>query len=71
MKAMARLPKTERILEVSMLASLGLLLAALGVVTLGRLASGVERGRRQRKGSPAEGVVPGERHEHVGAVSAR
>jgi hypothetical protein len=68
---MARLPKTERILEVSMLASLGLLIAALGVVTIGRVVSGFDRGRRLRRGAPAEGVVPGERHEHVGTVSAR
>jgi hypothetical protein len=68
---MARLPPAVRALEISLLVALGLLLGGVGVVLFGRLAGGAHRGRREREAPPTPGSIPGERHEHTGAVSAR
>jgi hypothetical protein len=68
---MARSIGSERLLEVGLVVAFLLLAGGGAVVLFGRVSGGAERGRRERKAPPRRGSVPGGRHGHTAAVSAR
>jgi hypothetical protein len=62
---------TAAVFEVGVVV-LGLgLLGGLAALLLGRANGDIQRGRRYAEGPPAAGAVANERHQHIGAVSAR
>jgi hypothetical protein len=68
---MARSIDPETLLEVGFALAFLLVLGGIGIVVFGRISGGVQRGRREGEAPPRRGSVPGGRHAHTGAVSAR
>ena len=68
---MAHWLSRETLLELGILTLAGGLLTALGVLVFGRAAGAAERRGRHAEVSPAPRLVPFERHQHIGGVSAR
>jgi hypothetical protein len=68
---MARRIDPETVFELSLALAAALVIGMVGVLVYGQIAGGAARGRREGEGAPERGSIPGERHEHVGAVSAR
>ncbi len=65
------LPEPETYLELGILAFALTIAGAVVALLFGRLAGGIDNGRRQAKAAPGAGEIPDERHQHVGISSPR
>ncbi len=65
------LPEPETYLELGM-AAFALTIAGAAVALLfGRLAGGLDNGRKRATAAPGSGQISDERHQHVGTSSPR
>jgi hypothetical protein len=65
------IPDHETLLEIGLIAFVGLLVSLLGVLAVSWLAGSAKRSRRHDKEPPAADSVSNERHQHVAVAAAR
>ncbi len=65
------LPERETLLELSLLATAGLVLAALVLLASSAVYGGRRRTALEGRGAPEPGSVPSARHHNIAAVSVR
>ena len=66
-----RLPSSETLLEIGIVATAVGLIAGLGLLLSGWAIGGAHRGKGHRQNAPASGDIPASRHQHTSSVSAR
>jgi hypothetical protein len=66
-----RSPDPELFLETGLAVFVGLVIGALALLGLGRIAEMARKGRLHAQPSPAPGAVPADRHENIRSVSTR
>ena len=65
------IPDHETLLEIGMVAFVGLLLSLLGVLAASWAVGSAKRSRRRHEGPPDADTVSNERHQHVAAAAPR
>jgi hypothetical protein len=64
-------PDPELFLETGLAVFVGLVIGALALLGLGRIAGQVRRARLHAQPPPAPGTIPAQRHQNIGTVAAR
>ncbi len=65
------LPEPETYLELGIVAFVLMIAGAAVALLYGRLAGGIDNGRKRATAGPGAGEIAEERHQHVGTSSPR